>query len=295
MLKKNKKRIWIASIVLFASLCTGISLAYASTPEAAPSGQSLPQPVTTKTDETQASSFSVLLCGTDGSSVRTDTMLYIYLDAEQKKINLTSLPRDTKVEVDGRTIKLNACTVRGGKELLFQTVEAMTNAPVNHYVFVDFSGFRDIIDLLGGVEVNVEKDMQYSDSDQGLSIDLKKGVQVLDGKQAEEYVRYRRYLEGDIARTRVQQQFIKSLIEQKNKPQYWFKLPELFALLSRYSETNLALADLLSLVPFAGGLKEEDIQIFQLPGAPDDSKISYFIYDEEEGRQLFAEHFGGQG
>lgn len=293
-MRKLFARLLCFSVVLLLSVAAGILLTghagdLSGLEEAAPMTPEAPQEP--EAAPAKAESFNILLCGTDGSNSRTDTMLLVRFDGDQNRVNITSLPRDTKITLDGRVHKLNSCVPLGGKELLIDTVKQLTGAPVDYYAFVDFEGFRNVIDLLGGVELDVEQDFKYSDPAQNLYIDLKAGVQVLDGKKAEQYVRYRRYAQADIARNRNQQKFLSALIEQKNKPQYWVKAPEIFAQVLRYTETNFTLGALINHLDSAKSLSGDSIFTYQIPGHPDDSKISYYIWDEG-AEEIFQTYFG---
>jgi len=96
------------------------------------------------------------------------------------------------VKVNGKYMKINALIGKGGEKMVIDMVEDITGLPVDYYVTLNFKGFREIVDTLGGVEINVPFDMDYDDPYQNLHIHLKKGKQVLDGKKAEQFVRYRK-------------------------------------------------------------------------------------------------------
>ena len=132
------------------------------------------------------------------------------------EISVMSIPRDTRVIIEGRVRKINFAYPRGGGELAVETVERLLETEIDHYVYIDLSVFRKAIDLLGGVEYYVPQNMYYDDPYQNLHIHLKKGYQLLDGRKAEYLVRYRKgYKNGDIGRIKVQQDFIRELIKQK--------------------------------------------------------------------------------
>lgn len=244
-----------------------------------------------------AGAYNVLLIGTDGSDTLTDTMIMLRVDLDNHNINIVSLMRDTRVKLGNHFGKLNAVYGRDGLDGLISCVKELTGAPIHYYAMVDLEGFKATIDLLGGVDFEVPQDMKYSDPTQDLYIDLKEGMQHLDGEHAMELVRFRRYAEGDVQRTRVQKDFIKALLEQKLQSSNILKLPDLFKTLSQYVDTNATISDAIgksgSLAKLA---KDDTIEIYELPGVGAYvGQVSYFLHSEDETYALFSEHFGGTG
>jgi len=218
--------------------------------------------------------------------------MLLCFDRDNQTISLVSIPRDTEVFFGGRRHKINACVPYGGDSLLFSQLEKLTGFKPDYYIKVDFEGFRRVIDLLGGVEFDVPRNMYYKDPYQRLTINLKKGVQRLDGKKAEQLVRFRGYPTGDLERTKVQMDFIKALLEQKLTPFNLPKLPRLFVELSKYTKTNITLADALQNLPALKLLVQGHISTYQLPGqSVMINKISYFRVDKEKAKELFDRHF----
>ena len=97
--------------------------------------------------------------------------------------------------------RINTAYAFGGPELARRTLEMWLGIDIDYYVVVDFAGFEHVVDTLGGVEIDVEKRMRYQDRAQGLYIDLRPGRQVLDGRQALHYIRYRADGLGDVSRS----------------------------------------------------------------------------------------------
>ena len=128
---------------------------------------------------------------------------------------MLSIPRDSRVKIDGHGWdKINHAYAYGGSKLSKSVVEKLLGIPIEYTVVMNFQGFVRMIDALGGVTIDVEKRMYYSDpydDDRGLYIDLHPGVQKLNGKAAIEYVRYRDE-EGDIGRVARQQKFLTALL-----------------------------------------------------------------------------------
>lgn len=143
---------------------------------------------------------------------RSDTMMVARLDLRQKRAFLISIPRDTYVEIPGRRgrSKINAANAYGGPELAKATVENMLGVEIDYVATLNYQGFRRLVDEVGGVWVDVEKNMKYTDRAAGLYIDLKKGPQVLNGEQAMGYVRFR-HTDNDFLRGKRQQKFLLAL------------------------------------------------------------------------------------
>ena len=163
--------------------------------------------------------YNILIAGTDGDGYRTDTIIVAHLDEATHEVALMSIPRDTAV-MNGNNglMKINAVYANGkeeGMERLERRLSSLLGFEMDGYVLVNLDAFIKIVDLVGGVTVNVPQDMYYSDPSQNLLIDLKAGEQKLDGTQAMGLVRFRKgYASQDIQRTKVQQEFLKALAKQ---------------------------------------------------------------------------------
>ncbi len=245
-------------------------------------------------------SFNALLIGTDAEGYNTDALMIVHVDKENKKIRMLSIPRDTRVKVNGRNHKINACYYIGGLDLLFEKIKELTEIEINYYAMIQPGTLAEIVDCLGGVEYDVEQNMRYSDPVQDLYIDLDKGLQVLNGDQAEQYCRYRSYVMGDITRTQSQQKFFKALFEQKLNIKYATKINDIYKILSEKVDTNVSLKDILYNTSvfqlITGG---DQIECYETPGTYNDMEkdgISYFIIEGDyltELKELCAEYFGG--
>ncbi len=245
-------------------------------------------------------SFNALLIGTDAEGYNTDAIMIVNVDKENKKIKMLSIPRDTRVKVNGRNYKINACYSLGGLDLLFEKIKELTEIEINYYAMIQPGTLAEIVDCLGGVEYEVEQNMKYSDPVQDLYIDLKKGLQVLNGDQAEQYCRYRSYVYGDVTRTQSQQKFFKALFEQKLNIKYATKINDIYKILSENVDTNVTLKDILyNTSVFQLITNGDQIECYETPGTYNDMEkdgISYFLIEgdyKEQLKQLCAENFGG--
>lgn len=247
---------------------------------------------------------NVLFLGTDYTGSLSDTIMLASLDVKQKKVSILSVLRDTRVLYGQSYYKINSLIGTKNKELAtINAVKKITGLPINYYVTLNFEAFRNIIDILGGVEFDVphvpnrfsagRRGMYYEDPAQNLHIAIKEGRQVLNGKDAEGLIRFRDgYPEADVTRVKVQQEFLKALVKQKLNIKYINKVPKILQEIQENVRTNLSVADVNNLVLTIKDVKPEDIQTFSLPGEPlTINSASYFIVDANATKKLMNEHF----
>ncbi len=218
--------------------------------------------------------INVLVLGVDERADdvgRSDTSFVVTLDTEAKKITVLSVPRDSRVKIAGHGWdKVNHAFAFGGLPLSKSTIENLLGAPIDYTVTVDFKGFVRMIDALGGITIDVEKRMRYSDpydDDGGLVIDLYPGVQKLSGKEAIKYVRYRDE-EGDIGRVARQQKFLKAVLKELASPQTVVRLPELAKEFYGAVKTDMPLSKILKLLPAVQEAASAGLATATIPGAP---------------------------
>lgn len=244
-------------------------------------------------------STNMLLLGLDDEELRSDVIALINFNPTKKKINILSIARDTRVKTKGKYGKINALISKGGEELVISEVEKITGLKVDYFMTLNFKGFREIVDIVGGVEVNVPMDMDYDDPFQKLHIHLKEGKQVLDGKKSEQFVRYRKgnhkgegYEDGDIGRIEAQQLFFKEFIDQKLKAKYILKAGSIFAVLKENMRTNIEIDDIEFFVRQINNIKVNEIKTFTLPGeSVYKNGIWYYIYNEKKSNKIIEDNF----
>ncbi|HHV45177.1 MAG TPA: LCP family protein [Firmicutes bacterium] len=188
----------------------------------------------------------------DREEGRTDTMFVLGYLPNRDFVSIFTIPRDTLVEVDGVVSRINELNGRGGPGLAMDCVEELLGIEIDYYILLNFQAFEKIIDILGGVEIQVERDMKYDDHAGNLHIDIPAGLQVLDGRTALEYIRYRGDGLGDITaadplrdqykgRVVRQQKFLSALQRQILRPRTVLHLPALLFTASQSLKTNLPL------------------------------------------------------
>lgn len=232
---------------------------------------------------------NLLLIGTDSNGsgtdpfigVRSDTLVVINIDPRSKNINMISIPRDSKVFIKGHGVdKINAAFAFGGPELTIQTIETTLGIKIDDYIVFNYGSVKKLVSALDGVPVYVEKNMHYTDRSGGLYVDLKKGYQTLDAKQAEQYLRFRKDALGDIGRMRRQQWFLKGVAQKFQSPEIITKIPDLLQILKETTKTNMSLYQLSNFAGYARTVDLNDIQIATLPGRPSSrGHISYWLLD----------------
>ncbi|MBD2082561.1 LCP family protein [Leptolyngbya sp. FACHB-17] len=229
-------------------------------------------------------------------SGRSDTMLLLRVDPTDDSVSLLSIPRDTQVEIPGVGVtKINQANASGGPLLARETVsQALNGVQIDRYVRVSTDAFRELVDLLGGVEVYVPEAMQYTDNTQKLKIDLKPGWQTLNGEKAEQFARFRHNSIGDIGRVQRQQALIKALRSKLTSPMVLPRIPRLVSLMQKYIDTNLTMEEMLALVNFGQKLDKDDFKMVLLPGrfsAPNEFRASYWIMDTQGRDRVMQEYF----
>ncbi len=236
----------------------------------------------------------ILVVGQDGiNPVRSDTIILLCLNTDSGEVLFYSIPRDTRLMLPDRYYdKANHAYSRGGAEMLRETLENAFRMHIHYYVETDFEGFADIVDTLGGIEIEVEQDMYYVDRAQDLRIDLRKGKQMLSGDQALQYVRYRSDGLGDLGRISRQQKFIDALLREIESPAHLPQIPQIINELRDAVGTDIPTEKLISLALWFKGLSEGTIKLEMLPGdATYIEGVSYYEPDLEAGRQELQEFF----
>jgi LCP family protein required for cell wall assembly len=240
--------------------------------------------------------LNIMLIGVDqrkDEPSRSDTLMLVMLNLKDKAIDVISIPRDTRVKIEGlaNRTKINHAHPNGGLELTKKTVEQLLGLPVHYYIETNFLGFENIIDTIGGVDLDVEKRMYYPPED----IDLKKGQQHLNGHDALGYVRFRSDGQGDIPRIERQHYFLKVLTNQMLQPATLLKLPKITGELFSNVNTDMSIKDLLILVGEFKNINSQNIRFFNIPGKPEYiGGGSYFVVDEEKLQALTDDILNGQ-
>ena len=222
----------------------------------------------------------------------TDTMIVVQLNPQQKALKLLNIPRDTKVRPEyTANAKINAA-ILDGPDASVRAVEGLLGIKLDGYLLVSIDGTKELVDALGGVEVYVPQRMEYTDNAAKLKIDLKPGLQVLNGQQAEGYLRFRYDNLGDIGRVQRQQAFYRALLEKLRQPVAWARLPQVAQVIEKNTRTNLSSRE--SGAAFGFLMTRPRTDTLLLPGDFGYlGGVSYWIPDRANVEQMAASHLRG--
>lgn len=261
------------------------------------------KPVQIKKTPADIGRTNILLIGTDTrpnqTGGNTDVMILCSIDPQNKRIEMMSVPRDTKINLpDGSVGKINAALSMGGPQATINIVSTLLNEPIDDYALTHFGGLVNVIDTLHGITINVPEPMHYNTGDKKWNmINLKPGVQTLNGVQALGFVRFREDALGDIGRTERQQQFLTALAQKLLRPANVTKLPALVNEFYSTVQTNMSMLQILTLASQANQFKSYKIIHETLPGSfhnPDPNipgDLSYWIVNPNEAKWSAQQFF----
>jgi LCP family protein required for cell wall assembly len=234
--------------------------------------------------------INTLVMGVD--EARSDTMMVVRYNKETHRISMISIPRDTRVNIPGYGYtKINAAVgKKEGSALAMKTVSNFLNIPIHHYIKVDFKAVIKIVDIIGGVKVNVPINMNYDDPAQDLHIHINKGTQVLNGKNALHFLRFRSgYADQDLGRIKAQQEFAKAFVKKLTSPSNILKAGSLINTIIENTKTNLKQEDIALYVKNISEINMDQIKMYTVPGDGEGKKINgvaYFIHDDAKLREI---------
>ena len=248
---------------------------------------------------------NVLLLGVskDLDSTLTDTIIVCSYNPKTQTAYMLSIPRDTFVGKNQNTAKgtdkINSLYSKSPEKLL-EKVSDITGIDVEYYAVVDNNALIEIVDIIGGVNFNVPIDMDYDDPTQDLHIHLSQGMQKIDGKKAEQLLRFRHnndgtsypveYGDNDYGRMRTQREFISETLKQTLVIKNIFKSKEILDTVFNNIETNMEIKELLPYIPDAVEFDINSIISNQLPGESKKlNNLWFFVYDKKETKNLVRE------
>ena len=210
---------------------------------------------------------NILLLGGDardaeeGEMARSDSMIVLSIDPVTKQANLFSVLRDTYTKIEGYgSGRMNTAITLGGAPLAMKSIGDLLGLEIQYYVYTDFEGFKALVDSIGGVYFDVEKDMKYTDNadKNRYDIDLKAGYQLLDGDKALQYVRFRHDALSDYTRTERQRNFLTEIAKQTLSTWNIIRMKEILQDVSPYIDTNMTVNDMLKLGQLGLGINIGD-------------------------------------
>lgn len=245
-------------------------------------------------------SYCALVTGRDRVSGLCDVMMLVSFDRARSRICVLQIPRDTyALYGDGSYRKLNGAQRALGEEGLCELLEESLGVRIDGYVSLDLAGFRELVDLIGGVEIELDEPISYSDPSQGLHIDLERGRQTLDGAQAEMFVRYRSgYKRGDLDRLDAQKRFLAALFTSLGQKVSISNAHGLLEIALGYVETNINPALCIALGLEALGVGADQLWLCTLPGediVSSKSGASFYVMSKRPTERLLSEYFCATG
>jgi len=259
-------------------------------------------------------SVNILVLGTDqrewDESARSDVIIVININPRTKKVNLLSIPRDARVDIPGHDFdKINAAYNSlyfndGGPDLSVRTVEnllGLNEGEIPYFAVLNFNGFKEVINALGGVDIDVEEPMHYHSHLGDVVIDLEPGMQHLNGEKALEYARFRHDRYGDFTESedgtvhgRVvrQQKLIKALINQSKSWNTIWKLPSITKAIGNAIYTNLTPSQISKIALLLRNDTDKDLNVVSFPGTDGYiNEISYVIPDYGKLKEIGSKYF----
>ncbi len=279
----------VLALLLVGALCLGVSLSFG--------GKKSTDAAEVEKKDSDGDALTFLFLGTDREAGLCDVMMLASVDYSAGELTLLQIPRDTYAAYTERSYKkLNgAYAFLGGAENTARFLSDAMSIRVDHYVCMGLDTLCAVVDALGGVDVDVPCDMTYSDPEQGLYINFKKGMTHLDGARAEKFVRYRAsYTEGDVGRLDAQKLFCAALLDKVMADTSPAKLLSLCEAADGI-ETDMTVADLVGVATRALRIDKNKMKMLTLPGEEaiaTESGASYYVLSAPATAEITQRYFG---
>ena len=233
----------------------------------------------------------ILLLGVDSrpgeSRDHAGTIVVLRLAPNSERVRMLSIPGHTRVKIPGHGMdKIELANALGGSALVIETVKEYTGLPVHHYIQIDFAGFAEVVDAMGGVWLDVD---QAIDDPEGYVAGVSDvthipaGRQKLNGAEALTYVRSQVPSDTDFARVRHQRQFITALIKQALEPGRLTRLPGVAVSVAEHVKTDMSMTRLMRLAQLYQGLSDDAISSYTAPGRVGQLNGESYVFPDAEG------------
>lgn len=245
-----------------------------------------------------------LVAGTDEGENLTDIMMVVCFDLKANKADILQIPRDTFIGVDVPTSKMNAVYGQAPREegqtninVMLRRINDYFGLPIDHYITVTLSAFRDIVDAVGGVDVYVPDTIYNAFNEDRQYFTFEKGMNHFNGEMAEAFVRHRRsYVMGDLGRVKAQRNFYAAFIKKCLNMSYAQMATAATSIYDQVS-TDMKLVDILAFAQTAQNLKVENIKFHAVPGQSGTYSVngrqalSYYSIHKQEYVDLINQYF----
>lgn len=252
--------------------------------------------------------YNILVVGHDDAALLADVTMLVNIDTVNNAITVMQIPRDTFISLNVLTNKVNAAfntfynqnyagsyddTVPLAMKDLEEMYEKSLCINIHHTAVLSLAGFREIVDIMGGVNVYVPEGMYYSDPEQNLYIDIPAGYQWLNGYQAEGFIRFRSgYSQGDLGRVSAQKIFLTALFERAKevvKSANVSALTDIATTISKYLTTNLTVSDLMFYAKAFVNIDLANIHMLTIPGNM--VGVNYYVINRAAALEAINQYF----
>ena len=307
--KQSKKKHIVAKRIILLIIVILIILAGVFTSKVVVNGGGLKGLLVTLfgiTEETRKNMSEIEFLILGESLNLTDTIMIGRYAPNSQKASLVSIQRDTFIGDNPKKAtaydKINSVYQGKNSEKILKEVNELTGLNLKYYVAIDTEGLKELVDAIDGVEFYVPMDMKYDDTSQDLHINLKEGLQKLNGDQAEQVLRFRHNNDGttypssygtqDTGRMRTQRDFISALLKQTLKPSNILKIGEFIDIANNNIETNIPIDTLKDYIPYAVEFSTDNLKTATLPGEPKEMNgVWLYLTDEDEAQAMIAQYF----
>ena len=212
---------------------------------------------------------NILILGIDDGEQgdqQADTILVLSFSNDTGKSRLISIPRDTWVSADSSAGRIGTLYSWGGANLLVRHISSLLGISIHQYILIGMNTFAELIDVLGGVDIYVEENMDYDDPQSGLSIHIGQGYQHLNGEDSQKYLRFLSAKLGDVGRVQRQQKFMKALYAKVLQLDTIPKLPAIADIFQNKMETSAEIFDSAHLANVLRRMNSDPPTTVMLPG-----------------------------
>ncbi|BDG45758.1 MULTISPECIES: LCP family protein [Parageobacillus] len=249
----------------------------------------------TKSLDPKKDNFAVLFIGVDDSrsrnfkkDTRSDALILATFNAKDKSVKMVSIPRDSYVYIpcEDKYDKITHAHAYGGVKCTVESVENLFDIHINYYVKMNFYAFMDVVDALGGIEVEVPYDIKEKDSeDHRNAIVLKKGLHKLNGEEALALARTRKK-DNDIERGKRQQEILKAILKKASQASSITKYDDVIEAVGSNMKTNFTFDQIKSLVYYVISNKNISIESLHLTGTDHNDGVYYYMLDEQSVQEI---------
>ncbi len=244
------------------------------------------------------SNSDVTSVATNINNTKYDNSIFLFsFDTKNKKLKIISIPRDTMFKANSNMNTLKYADSVDGPKYLVNTVEALYNIKINYYAGFTYAGFKNVIDALGGVDLNINNNMNYDDNVQNLHIHFTKGSTVhMNGSDAENYFRWVKNnndqtvsFSNEVTRIKDEEDLVKQVMSKFKRLSTIFKYPEIISTVSKSVETNMSAGDIIGYARTFAGLNSSDISYSIAKGY--DVKIQdkkYYLFDSVNNKKYVS-------